>query len=66
MASRRDQSDEKLEKQESNETLVTREFRPRGSQTKLVLRHEEFAFAETRGRHERRLEQQFRQIREVI
>jgi hypothetical protein len=33
---------------EPTETLVMLEFHPRGSQTELVLRHEEFASAETR------------------
>jgi Activator of Hsp90 ATPase homolog 1-like protein len=49
----RDQSGEKLEEHEPNEALVTLEFHPRGSQTELVLRHEEFASAKTRDRYRR-------------
>jgi hypothetical protein len=48
MALTRDQPGEKLKEHEPDETLVTLEFHPGGSQTELVLRHEEFASAETR------------------
>ena len=48
----KDGSGDEFGETEPPEMLVTVEFKARGQQTELVLTHEKFASAESRGRHE--------------